>query len=104
MRTLLTKKFQLEKNDSLVYMNQLSRIMKKNIILQLITGIDNSLWARTNNNIFKITRNRIIEFDLFDKDIKYIQDGDFKSKFYYLYLDKQGGIWACINSAILKIE
>ena len=104
MRTLLTRKFQLEKNDSLVYMNQLSRIMKKNIILQLITGIDNSFWARTNNNIFKITRNRIIEFDLFDKDIKYIQDGDFKSKFYYLYLDKQGGIWTCINSAILKIE
>jgi antitoxin component YwqK of YwqJK toxin-antitoxin module len=104
VRTLLTRKFQMEKNDSLVYMNQLSRIMKKNLILQLITGIDNSLWALTNNNIFKITGNRIIEYDLFDKDIKYIQDGDFKSKFYSLYQDKQGGIWACINSAILKIE
>ncbi len=104
VRTLLSRKFQLEKNDSIVFMNQLSRIMINNIILQLINGIDNSLWARTINNIFKITEKKIIEYDLFDKDIKYIQDGDFKSKFNYLYIDKQGGIWACINSAILKIE
>ncbi len=102
--TLVSRKFQMEKNDSLVFMSQLSRIMKKNIILQLITGADNSLWARTENYIFKITRNRIIEYDLFDKDIKYIKDGDLKRKFYSLYLDKQGGIWVCINSAILRIE
>ena len=94
----------MDKNDSLQYMNQLSRIMKGNIIFQLIRGIDNSLWARTNNDIFKVTKTKIIEFDLFDKNIKYIQDGDFKNKFYYLYQDKRGGIWVCINSAILKIE
>jgi len=104
VRLLLTKKFQMDKNDSLQYMNQLSRIMKGNIIFQLIRGIDNSLWARTNNDIFKVTKTKIIEFDLFDKNIKYIQDGDFKNKFYYLYQDKRGGIWVCINSAILKIE
>jgi antitoxin component YwqK of YwqJK toxin-antitoxin module len=101
---LLTKKFKIEKDDSLQYMNQLSKIMRKNMILQLITGIDNSLWVRTDNNIFKVTRTKIIEFDLFDENIKYTQDGNLKSKFYYLNKDKNGSIWVCINSAILKIE
>jgi len=104
IKSLLDKKLQLEKDGSLQYVNQLYRIMKENLILQLIPGIDNSLWVRTYNNIFKVTKTKIIEFDLFDKDIKYIQDGAFKNKFYYLYQDKEGGIWCCINSAVLKIE
>lgn len=104
VKNLLVRKLQMNTNDTLQYMNQLSKIMKKNIIFQLISGIDNSLWVRTNNNVFKVTKNRIIEFDLFDNNIKYIQDGDFKTKFYNLYQDKKGGIWACINSAVLKIE
>lgn len=104
VKTLLTREFQMEKNDSLIYLNQLTRIMKDNIIVRLIRGVDNSLWALTDNNIFKIRKNKIIEFDLSDKDIRYIQDGDFKRKFYNLYVDKQGGVWVCVNSAILKIE
>lgn len=104
IRTLLIRKFQLEENESFLFMNQLYRIMKENFIIQLLRGIDGSLWARTGNNIFKITRNKIFEYDLYDKNIIYIQDGDFKNKFNYLYQDSQGGIWACINCAILKLE
>jgi len=72
--------------------------------LEILSGIDNSLWIRTNNDIFKVTKTKIIEYDLYDQNIKYFQDGDFKNKFYYLYQDKVGGIWVCINSAILKIQ
>jgi len=104
VKLLLTRKFQLDKIETWEYMNQLSRIMEKNTILQLIPGIDNSLWVRTNNDIFKVTKTKIIEYDVYDQNIQHIQDGDFKTKFYYLYQDKVGGIWVCINSAILKIE
>lgn len=102
---ILKKKFQLNENEYNLFSIQLMRILNtKALILQLIKGIDNSLWVLTNKNIFKITYDRIIEYDLFDKEIKYILDNDFKSKFYYIYQDKEGGIWTCINSAILKIE
>lgn len=100
----LKKKFQLDDQDVQLFMNQCKRIVKNNFILRLIKGIDNSIWALTQNNIFKITKNKIIEFDLNNKDINYVQDGDFKGKYYNLFRDKDGSIWACINSAILKIE
>jgi len=82
----------------------LSKIMTRNIILKLIKGVDNSIWVLNGNNVFKITKTKIIEFDVIDKKICLFMDGNLKSNYYNLFQDKDGGIWACINSGVLKIE
>jgi len=101
---MLKKKFQLNEQEIDQYMSQLSKIMTRNIILKLIKGVDNSIWVLNGNNVFKITKTKIIEFDVIDKKICLFMDGNLKSNYYNLFQDKDGGIWACINSGVLKIE